>query len=99
MNEKEIANRFTYHAPKQSQIRRYEYIRDWAKWLALQICNMTPTSREQSLAITALEECVFWANAAIARNEPGEQPDPNTLYPDVLTTSHAEGSSSPAQEG
>jgi len=29
----------------------------------------TPESREQSLAITALEEAVMWANAAIARRE------------------------------
>jgi hypothetical protein len=30
---------------------------------------MTPVSREQSLALTHLEEVVMFANAAIARNE------------------------------
>ena len=28
-----------------------------------------PESREKSLAFTKLEECIMWANAAIARNE------------------------------
>ncbi|MGP3782344.1 Acb2/Tad1 domain-containing protein [Paenibacillus sp. 1A_MP2] len=33
------------------------------------IDEQTPKSREQSLAMTNLEQAVFWANAAIARNE------------------------------
>ena len=37
--------------------------------MAEEIVKHTPPSREQSLALTALEECVMWANAAIARNE------------------------------
>ncbi len=41
-----------------------------AKEFALFIVENTPSSREQSLALTALEESVFWTNAAIARNEP-----------------------------
>lgn len=45
-----------------------------AVWL-LGIC---PDSRELSTALTKLEEAVFWANAAIARNEknPEEQSAP-----------------------
>lgn len=96
MNKEEIENRFTYHAPKPGQPAIYEQIRYTAKELAICICALTPESREQSLAITALEESVFWANAAIARHPLEQQSDPNTLYPDVLTTSHAAGSSSPA---
>lgn len=30
---------------------------------------LTPKSREQSTALTNLDQVVFWANAAIARNE------------------------------
>jgi len=37
--------------------------------LAIDIIQNTPPSREQSLAITHLEEAIFYANAAIARNE------------------------------
>ena len=69
MEQAEIDKRFTYHPPRADQPARYEMIRAWARSLALVICKNAPSSREQSLAITALEECVMWANAAIARNE------------------------------
>lgn len=64
-----MEKRFTYHAPKPGQPERYTSIRAKAKELAELIEAETPTSREQSLAITNLEQTVFWANAAIARNE------------------------------
>lgn len=60
---------FTYHAPKNDQPERYVTLRDEAKDLAYTIVKNTPPSREQSLAITHLEEAIFYANAAIARNE------------------------------
>jgi hypothetical protein len=65
----ELTKRFTYHAPKADQPDRYEALRSAALELAGEITGLTPTSREQSLALTSLEEAVFWANAAIARNE------------------------------
>jgi len=65
----DVANRFTYHPPKLGQQERYEAIRKTAKELACLILNDTPTSNEQSLALINLEQAVFWANAAIARNE------------------------------
>lgn len=67
----DIENRFTYHAPKPelNQLDRYAGIRNNAKELALHIEHQCLKSRELSLALTKLEECVFWANAAIARNE------------------------------
>jgi len=64
-----IERDFTYHPPKEDQQERYVYIRDTAKDLAFLILENTPVSREQSLAITNLEQAIFWANAAIARNE------------------------------
>lgn len=64
----QIENAFTYHAPKPEQQPKYAAIRDKAKELALLIADMTPVSREQSLALTELEYCVMMANAAIARN-------------------------------
>jgi hypothetical protein len=66
---KTIENNFTYHPPKEGQPEKYVAIREKAKELAYVIEEMTPQSREQSLAITHLENAVFWANAAIARNE------------------------------
>ena len=64
-----IENNFTYHPPTGDQDERYTAIRAAAKSLALLIADKTPYSREQSLALTNLEQAVFWANAAIARNE------------------------------
>lgn len=64
-----LENDFTYHAPKDDQQERYISLREWAKGFAIHIVRNTPQSREQSVALTHLEECIFYANAAIARNE------------------------------
>ena len=64
-----LQNDFTYHSPKDTQTARYQFIRAKALEFAKLIYEMTPPSREQSVAITNLETAVFWANAAIARNE------------------------------
>jgi hypothetical protein len=69
MEAKEIEKRFTYHAPKEGQPLRYEQIRKVAADFAVLLNNLCPESREKSLAFTALEEAVMWANASIARNE------------------------------
>ena len=68
-----IANNFTYHSPKDDQPERYVEIREAAGQLAILIAGNAPPSRELSLALTKLEEVVFWANAAIARNEGDDQ--------------------------
>jgi hypothetical protein len=70
MSESEIEQNFTYHPPTGNQPERYTELRAAALSLAILIVRMTPESREQSLALTKLEEAVFWANASIARNEP-----------------------------
>ena len=64
-----LNNDFTYHAPKPGQPEIYGQIRDTAKSFALFLTDKCPKSRERSLALTKLEEAVFWANASIARNE------------------------------
>jgi hypothetical protein len=69
-----VQNDFTYHAPFGDQVQRYGQLRDAGKSLALLIVEMVPTSREQSLALTSLEEAIMWANAGIARNEQQEPP-------------------------
>lgn len=64
-----IEKNFTYHSPKPGQPEKYETIRKNAKDLAELLVHLCPQSRELSLALTKLEESVFWANASIARNE------------------------------
>ena len=66
---KRLENTFTYHPPKDDQPQRYVDMREAGKALAYKIVQNTPPSREQSVALTKLEEVVFWTNAGIARNE------------------------------
>lgn len=62
-------SRFTYHAPKDGQPERYVAIRSKARELATLIESACPDSKERTVAIDKLDECVMWANASIARNE------------------------------
>lgn len=66
---KRLENDFTYHPPVASQIDRYRDIREGARRYAEYLMESCPPSRELSLALTHLEECVMYANASIARNE------------------------------
>jgi hypothetical protein len=63
----ELDLRFTYHPPAANQISAYQDIRFFARKMADYIYHLCPDSRESALALTKLEECVMWANAAIAR--------------------------------
>ena len=65
----QIEKAFTYHRPHGTQPHRYTLLRDAAKAFALLVDEFCPNSREKSLAITKLQECVMWANASIACNE------------------------------
>lgn len=67
MLKQELDTRFTYHKPNADQTVHYEAIRQTAKEFAEYLVVACPDSRELSLAMTALEETVMWANAAIAR--------------------------------
>lgn len=64
-----IENNFSYHPPKPDQPAKYSSLRDAAKDFAYLIEMLVPNSREKSLAMTNLEQAVFWANAGIARNQ------------------------------
>lgn len=65
-----IKNDFTYHHPTdKSQINKFETIRNRALDYAVYLTNNCPHGRELSLALTKLEEVVFWANASVARSK------------------------------
>lgn len=59
-----------YH-PANTQERRdaHESVRDLCTQLALNLNDIVPEGREKSLVMTTLEEVMFWANAAIARQD------------------------------
>jgi hypothetical protein len=64
----DLENRFTYHPPTEQQIEIYATIRQAALEKAHMLASWLPSCRETSLALTHLEEMVFWADAAIARH-------------------------------
>ena len=63
----DLENRFTHHAPNAERIRNHEGIREGALLFAKLVLACVPAGREQALALTKLEEAMFWANAGIAR--------------------------------
>ena len=68
MNE-DIRRRFDYHPPLNERTREaHEDVREETKALAAEYEELLPEGRQKALAITKLEEAMFWANAAIARN-------------------------------
>lgn len=69
LSDEEINSIFTYHAPTGNQPARYETLRSHAREMALLIRDLCPDSRERSLAITNLQQCVMMANASIAIHE------------------------------
>lgn len=65
-----VNNDFTLHPPtSEAAINTMDNLRTEFKLLALMIVEVCPISREQSLAITKLEESLFNAIASIARNQ------------------------------
>jgi hypothetical protein len=71
----ELDRRFSYHPPTGTQPERHQKVRAVLRAAAEALSEMTPECREQSLALTHLEQAMFYASAAIARREnPVEEP-------------------------
>lgn len=65
----EIGHRFSHHPPPNDHVvRAHEGVRSLCGELANYLQAMLPDGREKALAMTKLEETMFWSNAAIARN-------------------------------
>lgn len=68
-----INNDFTYHKPPTEVAQNFVTLREKAKELAHLFDQLVPAGREQSTALTRLEEAVMHANAGIARQYPVEK--------------------------
>src|SRR3546814_13807018 len=66
----DIHNRFTCHpaTPGKMKAQLHGKVRELLERAAMSLAGNLPPGREAALAITKLEEAMYWANAAIARN-------------------------------
>lgn len=70
MDAQELHHRFQYHPPSNDKVvQHHARWRDVFDSVALDVNDAIPDGREKSLAITHLEEALFWVNAAIARGQ------------------------------
>lgn len=68
MNPADIDHRFAFHAaPDQEKRDAHTSVRQACARLAHELNERLPDGREKSLVVTGLEEVMFWANAALAR--------------------------------
>lgn len=68
MDAADIENRFAFHAATTEEKRNeHTSMRQNCRQLADFLNDKLPEGREKSLAVTHLEEVMFWGNAAIAR--------------------------------
>lgn len=71
MDMQDLTNRFRFHRANEAKASMHTLVRQKCYELAVELNDLLPEGREKSLAITHLEEVMFWGNAGIARtNEP-----------------------------
>lgn len=68
MDSADIARRFAFHPATTDEKRdAHGSVRQTLHRAAVALNEQLPEGREKSLTITHLEEAMFWANAALAR--------------------------------
>lgn len=69
----EFYNRIKHHPPlNEETVEKHRELREKVYQLGLALNRLVPKGREQDVALTKLEELLFWGNAGIARNQGGE---------------------------
>lgn len=62
-------NDTTLHPPAAPQVGEYmDHLRNLGQTLGLDLIELCPPSRELSLALTSLEQTIFYAIASVARS-------------------------------
>lgn len=68
-----MKDQFDHHTLGTAQQKNVDRLREEAKSLARSIGDCCLVSRETSLALTNLEQCLMWANKAIAIHGTNEE--------------------------
>lgn len=68
MDHGDLINRFSYHAPDTEAAAHHANIRSRILDMALWLDSVLPEGRDKAIVMTKLEEVMYSANAAIARN-------------------------------
>ncbi len=69
MAVKDLAYRFKQHKMSEEAVKKSRKLSDDFFGIADTIDIYCSDSREKSLALTKLEECLFWCTADLARNQ------------------------------
>lgn len=81
----DLNRRFAHHPPKTSEVGQlHSSARQVLHGAAVQIATLVPPGREQSTALTKLEEAMFWANAGIARIHSAAPLEAQGLQPAIV---------------
>jgi hypothetical protein len=68
MDKSRLVHDFNHHPPKNDGIvALHQAVRERCLQLAEFIDEILPDSREKSLAVTNLEQTMYWTNAGVAR--------------------------------
>ena len=78
MQDSELVNRFGYHRATADSAPQHAEVREVCLDTARRLNDLLPDGRDKSLALTALQETMHWANSAIAM-----QNDVDTEHPEL----------------
>lgn len=65
----DLERRFLHHPPTSPGVAQTHEVLRMTFLRVAQVVQALPESRERSTALTKLEEGLFWANAAVARQQ------------------------------
>ena len=71
----EVANRLAYHPADEYKGAAIAMNRDLFTAVAMDMAEVLPESREKALCLTAIQEAMMWANAAVAIHVPAVTTD------------------------
>ena len=66
LDQEQLENWFSYHAPVGDQAERYAAIRAAAKVFAAKLLELCPESADRTVAIRHVRDAVYSGNASIA---------------------------------